>query len=208
VTRVFIVRHGETEWNTLGWLQGTSDIPLNDNGKNQARRMAAALATLVAPDAVLVSSPLSRARDTGVALGAQLGAAVELDERLVERAYGPWEGVTPADRAARWPEQVEAWHSGGNPHLEGFEVHDLVRDRMVEAVTEWASRTPSDLVVFTHGSAARIGIMGLLGLSLEHRSLSGLGNTCWSRLRSREDGRWTLERHNVSVDDLYPGAAA
>ena len=103
---------------------------------------------------------------------------------------------------------MAAWHEHGDPGIEGFEVHELVRDRMVAAIEEWAARAPSDLVVFTHGSAGRIGIMGLLGLSLEHRSLGNLGNTCWSRLRRREGGEWTLERHNVAVGDLYTGAGA
>ena len=77
--------------------------------------------------------------------------------------------------------------------------------RMSEAIEEWASRAPSDVVVFSHGSSSRIGMMGLLGLSLSHRTLGNLGNTCWSRLRRRPDGQWTLERHNVWVDVLYPG---
>lgn len=208
MTRLFIVRHGETEWNALGLLQGSSEIPLADAGREQARLMAAALARLVTPDAVLASSPLSRAHDTGLALGAALGVPVAIDERLRERAYGPWEGITSEAREAGWPEQVRAWHEGGNPHLEGFEVHDAVSARMVEAIEEWAVRAPGDLVVFTHGSAARIGMMGLLGLSLSHRTLANLGNTCWSRLQRRESGEWTLERHNVWVDALYPGEGA
>lgn len=208
MTRVFIVRHGETEWNALGLLQGSSEIPLSDAGREQAQQMATALATLVSPGAVLVSSPLSRAHDTGLALGSVLDAPVAVDERLRERAYGPWEGITPEARAEGWPQQVRDWHEGGNPHLDGFEVHDVVAARMVEAIEEWAAKAPGDLVVFSHGSAARIGMMGLLGLALHHRTLGNLGNTCWSRLRRRPDGRWTLERHNVWVDVLYPGVGA
>ena len=203
VTRLFIVRHGETEWNTLGLLQGAVDIPLSDAGRGQALQMASALSRLVAPDAVLVSSDLSRAHDTGLALGAELGRQVSVDPRLRERAYGVWEGITPEEREERWPEQVAEWHAHGNPHIDGFEVHELVRARMVEAIEEWADAAPSDLVVFTHGSSARIGMMGLLGLSLDHRTLGNLGNTCWSRLRRRYGGDWTLERHNVWVDALY-----
>jgi broad specificity phosphatase PhoE len=139
-----------------------------------------------------------------VALGSRLGVAVVVDERLRERDYGPWEGITPEDREAGWPAEVAAWRSGGNPNLEGFEVHEAVRDRMVGAIEEWADRSPSDLVVFTHGSSGRIGMQGLLGLSLDHRTLANLGNASWSRLRRRAPGEWTLERHNVSADELYP----
>jgi len=204
VTRVFIVRHGETEWNARGWLQGRSEVALSEVGHAQAVRAAAALAGLVTPDAVLVSSPLSRAHDTGLALAAALGTVVAVDPRLRERDYGPWEGITPEARESGWPSEVEAWRSGGNPNLPGFEVHSEVRDRMVEAIEEWVVRVPSDLVVFTHGSSARNGMQGLLGLSLGHRTLANLGNTCWSRLSRRGAGEWTLERHNVSADQLYP----
>jgi len=208
VTRLFIVRHGETEWNKLGLLQGSSEIPLADAGREQARHMASALSRLVMPDAVLVSSPLSRAHDTGLALGNELGLPVALDDRLRERAYGVWEGITPEAREEGWPAEVEAWHAHGNPHIEGFEVHEDVAARMVAAIEEWAERAPSDLIVFSHGSSARIGMMGLLGLPLTHRTLGNLGNTCWSRLRRRPDDTWTLERHNVWVDVLYPGVSA
>jgi probable phosphoglycerate mutase len=112
--------------------------------------------------------------------------------------------MTPEAREAGWPEQVKEWHDHGNPHIDGFEVHDVVAARMVAAIEEWAERAPGDLVVFSHGSSARIGMMGLLGLPLEHRTLGNLGNTCWSRLRRRADGSWTLERHNVWADTLYP----
>jgi len=205
VTRLFIVRHGETEWNALGLLQGAVDIALSDAGRDQAARAATALAGMVSPDAVLVSSPLSRAHDTGLALGAVLGLPVAVDDRLRERAYGVWEGITPEEREEKWPAEVAKWHDHGNPGIEGFEVHELVRARMVESIEEWIAKSPSDLVVFTHGSSARIGMMGLLGLSLDHRTLGNLGNTCWSRLRKRPEGAWTLERHNVWVDALYAG---
>jgi len=208
VTRLFIVRHGETEWNTLGLLQGTSDIPLSSAGRDQAARMASTLSQLVGPDAVLVSSHLSRALDTGKALGAALGTDVAVDARLRERAYGVWEGITPEQRERRWPREVAAWHAHGNPGIEGFEVHEQVAARMVAAISEYAQKAPGDLVVFTHGSSARIGMMGLLGLSFEHRTLGNLGNTCWSRLRHRPDGRWTLERHNVWADVVYVGGGA
>jgi len=131
-----------------------------------------------------------------------MGLPVAVDERLRERAYGVWEGITPAEREDRWPAEVAQWHAHGNPGIEGFEVHDLVKDRMVAAVEEWAARAPSDLVMFAHGSSSRIGIMGLLGLPLEHRTLGNLGNTRWSVLERGDSGTWTLLRHNIGVDAL------
>ena len=205
MSRLFIVRHGETEWNARGVLQGASDVPLGKAGREQATQAAQALQTLVAPDATLVSSPLSRAHDTALELARHLGGEVHVDDRLRERAYGEWEGITPEARLEGWPDAVAAWHEHGDPGIAGFEGHDDVRARMVESLEQWSRAAVSDLVAFTHGSSARMGTMGLLGLPLTHRTLGNLGNAAWSRLRRNDDGTWTLERHQVTVATLWTG---
>ena len=197
--RVFVVRHGETTWNVEGLLQGASDIPLTDRGRAQASAAAQVLGRVVGPGATLVSSPLERARRTAQEIGASLGAQVRVDDRLRERAYGVWEGITPQEREAGWPDAVRAWRAHGTPDVEGFEHHDEVRERMVMCIEEWAERCTGPLVLVTHGSAGRVGMQGLLGLPLEHRTLGNLGNCCWSRLTRRGHGAWTLERHNLSA---------
>jgi uncharacterized phosphatase len=98
------IRHGQTDWNLADRLQGTSDIPLNDTGRQQARD---AVATLVGVDwEVIVSSPLIRARETASIIAAGLG--IELGpsyDELVERAYGEGEGATAEVIAERWPDK-------------------------------------------------------------------------------------------------------
>ncbi|WP_062132855.1 histidine phosphatase family protein [Demequina aestuarii] len=199
---VFVVRHGQTEWNVKGLLQGSSDVELTDAGRAQAAATAQALAGLLGSQTTVVTSPLVRARDTADAIAGAIGAAVEVDERLRERAYGAWEGITPEKRESEWPEEVLAWRKYGSADVPGFEHHDTVRARMVEALEEWAERTPSTLLVVSHGSSARVGMQGVIGLSLDHRTLGNLGNAAWSRLTRRDCGDWTLERHNVTPETL------
>ena len=79
-------------------------------------------------------------------------------------------------------------------------MHDVVRDRMVGAIEEWAAKAPGDLVVFSHGSSARIGIMGLVGAAAQAPD----ARKSWQHvLVCALDGvtpaSWTLERHNVGV---------
>ncbi|WP_084103191.1 histidine phosphatase family protein [Demequina sp. NBRC 110056] len=198
--RVFVVRHGQTTWNVEGLLQGSSDVPLTALGHSQAVASAKVLGRIVGPGATIASSPLTRALHTAEAIGQVLGVAPVPDDRLRERAYGVWEGITPEARLAGWPDEVREWRAHGNPHLEGFEQHDSVRARMVEAIEEWADAATGPLVIVTHGSSGRVGLQGLLGLSLEHRTLGNLGNAAWSRLARRGRGEWTLERHNVTPD--------
>ncbi len=104
MTTFLLVRHGETDWNREGRLQGTRDIPLNEAGRSQARRLAEAWDET---GDVLVSSPLSRARETAEILGARLGLSLRsTDERLVERGFGACEGLTIAERKERYPDFV------------------------------------------------------------------------------------------------------
>ena len=204
--QVYVVRHGQTEWNVAGLLQGSSDVALTEAGRQQARETAAALAEVVPAGATVVTSPLSRAHDTAVAIARELSGAATVDERLRERDYGVWEGITPAERESGWPDEVRAWREHGDPDIPGFERHDTVRTRMVEAIEEWADAVAGPLVVVSHGSSARVGMQGLLGLSLTHRTLANLGNAAWSQLTRRARGDWTLERHNLTPDLLGAGS--
>ena len=198
--RVFVLRHGQTTWNVSGLLQGAADVPLTVEGRQQAAATAAVLGRLVGPGATIASSPLSRASDTASAIATELGVKAHHDDRLRERAYGVWEGISPEERESGWPDEVRAWHEHGNPKIEGFEDHFSVRDRMVAAIEEWADEATGPLVVVTHGSSGRVGLQGLLGLPLDHRTLGNLRNAAWSRLTRRGRGDWTLERHNLTPE--------
>ncbi|WP_296579285.1 histidine phosphatase family protein [Phreatobacter sp.] len=103
--KLYFVRHGETDWNAEGRLQGQRDIPLNAVGRVQAEEVGAILARLEPGYADLAywASPLSRTRETMERMRARLGLhppAYGLDDRLMELSFGAWEGLT-------WPE-VEA----------------------------------------------------------------------------------------------------
>ena len=110
---IYIVRHGETDWNAEGRLQGQKDIALNERGRAQATRNGLALQEMIPDPSVydFVASPLSRTRETMERLRAAMGldpSGYRTDERLLELSFGDWEGYT----------------------LE--EVHDFAPDRLVE----------------------------------------------------------------------------
>ena len=92
--RLIAIRHGETDWNTEQRLQGRSDIPLNGTGREQARAAATSL-----PDGIdiILASPLVRAIETAGILNVRFGVPIVLDERLVERDFGDFEGMYMAD---------------------------------------------------------------------------------------------------------------
>jgi broad specificity phosphatase PhoE len=96
MTTLLLVRHGETDWNAEGKLQGHTDRPLNPYGRRQAQALADRLAT-ESIDA-LYASDLSRARETPEILGEKLGLAVAVDPDLREKNWGNWEGLTSDER--------------------------------------------------------------------------------------------------------------
>jgi broad specificity phosphatase PhoE len=139
MTELLLVRHGETDWNAEGKLQGHTDRPLNDFGRRQAQALADRLAG-ESIDAVYASD-LSRARETAEILGAKLGLPVLVDPDLREKNWGNWEGLTSDERL-----HIE---------FEG-ETSEAHRDRTLSAVQRIVERHPDGrIVVVTHGGSLR-----------------------------------------------------
>jgi broad specificity phosphatase PhoE len=139
MTELLLVRHGETDWNAEGKLQGHTDRPLNDYGRRQAQALADRLAGEDI-DAVYASD-LSRARETAEILAAKHGLTVVVDPDLREKNWGNWEGLTSDERL-----HVE---------FEG-ETSEAHRDRMLTAVERIVERHPEGrIVVVTHGGSLR-----------------------------------------------------
>jgi probable phosphoglycerate mutase len=166
---VYYLRHGETEWNVLGRLQGAKDVPLNARGREQAVRAAGILADLLARDGrdraklPYVSSPLSRARMTMELLRGTLGLPISdylLDDRLREIGYGSWEGLTLAESEAADPHVysrrlIDKWMVAPS----GGETYADVQVRMLE----WYRSLRTDTVAVAHGGTARA-LMVALGM--------------------------------------------
>ena len=99
IQQVYLIRHGETEWSLSGQHTGSSDIPLTENGRKVAKRLAPVLAKKTF--ALVLVSPLARARETCALAG--LGERAEVDHDLMEWNYGEYEGMTPKQIHKRRP---------------------------------------------------------------------------------------------------------
>jgi broad specificity phosphatase PhoE len=173
VPTIYYLRHGETDWNKTGRLQGTLDIPLNARGCEQAVHAGRVLGELIARDGrdrnalPFVASPLGRARMTMELARAELQlppADYALDERLREIGYGAWEGHTLAESEALDPELyarrlVDKWRVGGP----GGETYLDVQRR----VQAWYDHLSGDTVAVAHGGTARA-LMVALGFETPH----------------------------------------
>jgi broad specificity phosphatase PhoE len=158
---VYYVRHGETDYNVEGRLQGQLETPLNARGREQAKFCGRVLGDLFARERrrsdhyAYVSSPLLRARETMEIMRATLGlnpAVYGLDDRLREIGYGEWEGFTLAEILARDPHvlarrEQDKW--GFEPP--GGESYRAIARR----VGSWYAGIARDTVVAAHGGSAR-----------------------------------------------------
>ncbi|SCL67683.1 probable phosphoglycerate mutase [Micromonospora citrea] len=199
MTRLIVWRHGNTDWNAASRVQGQTDVPLNDLGREQARAAAPLLAAL-RPDAI-VASDLSRAMDTAAALAAVTGLPVGTDPRLRERHFGLWQGLVLAEAAERHPAEYARWRAGDPDPGAGIETLDDLGKRVGAAFQDAADLAPGGtVVVTTHGAGARQGVGQLLGW--EHavlRTIGSLSNCHWTELRHDDARGWHLRAHNVGL---------
>ena len=105
---LYIIRHGRTDWNDQKRLQGQTDIPLNDAGREMAREAAARYADI--PFDICFCSPLSRAKETAEILLAGRDVPIQYDDRLKEMAFGEYEGVAESFRTPDCPVNFFFYH--------------------------------------------------------------------------------------------------
>ncbi len=164
--RIFLVRHGETDWNLAGRLQGGRDIPLNDLGREQAAAAGRVVAEMhPAPERLIyVASPLSRTAGTMAILRATLGLRPDdfaRDARFVEISYGRWEGFTWPELRRRDPAAValrdaDPWHF----LPPGGENYEMLMARVMAGVGTLAD----DTVLVTHGGVVRAILHAMAGM--------------------------------------------
>lgn len=197
MTRLVVWRHGNTDWNASGRVQGQTDISLNDLGQEQAHVAARLLAGL-RPDAI-VASDLRRAADTAAALAALTSLPIRTDVRLRERYFGRWQGLQLTEAAERYPDEYARWRAGDPDPGAGIETLDDLGKRLGSALQEAADTVPGGtVVVATHGGAARQGIGQLLGWEpAVLRTVDSLRNCHWTELWHDDVRGWHLRAHNV-----------
>jgi broad specificity phosphatase PhoE len=163
--QLFLTRHGETDWNVEGRWQGHTDVPLNEKGRAQARSVAEALRGVGLSG--LVSSDLSRARETAEIVGAALGLDVAyVDADLRERTFGVFEGLTRLECERLHPEAWRAWVDEQRP-AQGVESPAVVAARVNAAIGRAAARlgrAGGPVLVVTHGGALRSAVHGATGV--------------------------------------------
>ena len=194
-TRFYLVRHGQTKSNFEDRLRGWLDIPLDDTGLAQAEKTGLALA-----DKGIVkiySSPLSRALETGRAIGRHTGAEVEAHEGFMDFNFGEWGGLLRTDIKKLWPDLYRCYEeepaSFASPG--GETLHDLGK-RIAAGLSDLLSRHPGEtLGITSHSVTCRILILHLLGVGPEKYWNVAQENCCINVFSHTARG-WVVERVN------------
>lgn len=211
-TLLFALRHGETAWNREGRLQGHLNLPLNELGQAQARRLGAALADQTIH--AVYASDLDRALSTAQAVAAAHGLPVHTDPRLRERSFGRFEGRLWAEIEAEYPEAAVRWKQR-DPSFEppGGESLDTFYARCIEAASSIAlAHAGQTVALVAHG-----GVLDCLYRAATHVDLQAprswlLGNASINRLLHTPQGfslvGWNDDHHlqGLTLDDAgVPG---
>ena len=200
ICTIYLIRHGETDWNRDGRWQGHSDVPLNAAGQQQAQRLARRLAETGARCDAFYASDLSRAWQTAEVISGALGLRPSPAPALREIDLGVWSGKTHTEIEREYPDQWwklqhnEDFPRGGGETFAAFQAR----------VLEWLNRAAEThaggiLYAVTHGGCIRAVALHTLGLTwAEREKIPAIGNASLTILEI-DAGRWNIIRMNDTL---------
>ncbi|HOZ54278.1 MAG TPA: histidine phosphatase family protein [Bacilli bacterium] len=148
--KLYVIRHGETEWNYLKVMQGSVDIPLNEQGKKQAKKLQKLLNNRHFD--LIISSPLLRAKETAEIVNKKFKKRIIIDDRLAERNYGEFEGVKKADF-----DYFGFWDYNLDNRYERAENIKSFYNRVVSFIEELKNKySEKTILLSTHGGICKI----------------------------------------------------
>ena len=186
-TVIGLLRHGQTNWNIDFRLQGVTDIPLNETGIEQAKVAGAVLASAVERGDswdLILSSPLSRARDTAVMVGEAIGlAGVSIEDLLLERSFGEAEGLSHEEWKSKYSDTN---HVPGGESLEQLEARSWV---LLQRLLD--HHEGKRVLTVSHGALIRT-LLRLVSKGEFPREGERLGNACLSVFEYTDETGWIV----------------
>ncbi|MEN6320041.1 MAG: histidine phosphatase family protein [Syntrophaceae bacterium] len=192
MTRIILVRHGQTEWNRVERFRGQADVPLNETGLVQAEITGKRIAAEWKPEAIY-SSPLSRAVRTAEMIAGHFDLPVKVHPDLIDIDYGKWQGLTPDEVREQWPEMIDDWYNKpSSSRIPGGETLEELRIRALKTINELVKwHDGQTIVVVGHTVINRIILLGVLGLRND-RFWRLRQDTCAVNSFEAEGGDFTL----------------
>jgi broad specificity phosphatase PhoE len=197
--RIYLIRHGETDWNREGRWQGHADVPLSAAGLQQASRLARRLGSQGFSPEVLYSSDLSRAWETAEAIGGALGLRPTAAPELREIDLGTWSGKTRGEIARAYPSDWARLEANDDFPRGGGETFAAFQARVTDWLDRTAARHPGETVAaVTHGGCIRALLLLAMGLSwADRRRIPPIENISIFILE-KTGGGWKIRPENDS----------
>ena len=162
--RIYLIRHGETEFNRLGIFRGRYEVDLNDNGRTQAGETGRALKREDID--FILTGPLSRTIETARIVAGEIGVDCRVDEAFNNIALGKWQGLEKEKVKREFPEMWKIWISDAeNLKLPGGESVEEVRQRATRRLLEVVAQEEASFAVVTHRSVIKGLAASLLGVT-------------------------------------------
>jgi broad specificity phosphatase PhoE len=204
--KVYLIRHGETEYNRDGKLQGDSDVPLSDRGKTQAEVLAARLKDEFSRNgekvSAIYSSNLRRTLDTARAIGERLGLVPQPVRELREIDLGSWEGKTPDEISAEkdiaffeeWKKDPARMRAPGGENLEDVESRVIPKFDELKKNHEKSDA----IIIVSHGGSIGVILSHILRMDLNDALKIRQDNTALNLIEVRGDGEYILVQNDTS----------
>lgn len=186
MNQLFLVRHGESEWNILSKVQGQSNINLTNKGKEQAKKIAKRLVDEKID--MIFSSDLKRAHDTAMIIGELLNLEVKSLKELREISFGVWEGLTTKEIMEKYMNEHIIWMT--EPHklnLPKAEKLIDLQERLLSIVNDIIKKNKNkNILIVSHGASIKALILGILGIDISNYNKFSIGNTSLSIIEYRD----------------------
>ncbi|MEI4770935.1 histidine phosphatase family protein [Psychrobacillus sp. FJAT-51614] len=183
MTIICLIRHGETDWNVIGKLQGRTDIPLNETGILQAEECSEFLKT--SQWDVIITSPLKRAKQTAKIINKNVIVPVVEMEEFLERDYGDAEGMTYEERISKFPDNI----------YPNQEERASLNKRVIEGIEKINQRYGDNKILLVAHGAVINAILAVLSNGKIGSGKTNLINACISNIYLHQD-KWRIKDFN------------
>ncbi|NPC92105.1 histidine phosphatase family protein [Bacillus sp. WMMC1349] len=185
MTAICLIRHGETDWNAQGRLQGRTDIPLNETGKRQAKETGECLKGTSWD--LIITSPLKRAKETAEIINQYLHIDIIEMEDFIERNYGDAEGMAFADRMKLYPDK----------NYPNQETKEDLAERLIAGIEKISEQYPNQKILLVAHGAAIHTLLTKIAIDDSELHQTKLVNACLSNIRMLKN-KWHVEDYNLS----------
>lgn len=198
MTKLYLIRHGQSEWNELNKIQGQKNTSLTNLGKEQARSLANRL-TSESID-MIYTSDLNRAYDTAKIISEQIDKPLSSSEFIREINFGPWEGLTISEMQDIYKEQYSIWIKEPDKlNMDGAESLQVLKDRAMKWVESIIQENDGKkIAIVSHGATLKVLILGLLDISLTHYKNFSISNVGLSIVECRDYNNVLTKLNDVS----------